>query len=194
MKKLLFIPIALMFLVSCESEADKAAEKAKQDSITKIESRKKYYEAVQAAQKTLSQDKMFDKKKASDALRAYSDFFTMFPEDSLAPEYLFRAGQLAEGFGNYQQAGVYYETVIEKHKGYKRYPDVVFAAALMYDTYLEKVNHGDDRAKQLYNFVISNYPGTRMAEDAKVMVQYVGLPDSVMINDILKKAEAAEKK
>ena len=188
MKKLLLIPVALLMLVSCESEADKAAEKAKQDSLVKIESRKKYLDAVASAQKIMSEDKMFDKKKASDALRAYSDFFTMFPNDSLAPEYLFRAGQLAEGFQNYQQAAVYYETILDKHKDYKQYPIVLFAAANVYDQYLEKVNHGDDRARQLYEFIIAKYPGTQQAKDAQVLVKYVGLPDSVMINDILKMA------
>lgn len=188
MKKLLFIPIALLMFASCESEADKAAEKAKQESIEKIASRQKYYDAVQVAQKTMSQDKMFDKKKASDALRAYSDFITNFPNDSMTAEYLFRAGQLAEGFQNYEQAAVYYETIIDKHKDYKQYPIVLFAAANVYDQYLEKVNHGDDRARQLYDFIIAKYPETQQAKDAAVLKKYVGLPDSVMINDILKMA------
>lgn len=189
MKKLILIPVALLMLVSCVNETEKAAEKNKQDSLAKVESRKKYYDAVLAAQKIMANDKMFDKKKAGDALRAYSDFFTMFPNDSLAPEYLFRAGQLAEGFQNYQQAAVYYETIIEKHKGYDQYGVVLFAAANVYDQYLEKVNHGDERARQLYEFVISQYPNSRQAEDARFLIQYIGKPDSVMINDIMKKAE-----
>lgn len=185
MKKLLLIPVALLMLISCETEADKAAEKAKQDSLAKVESRGKYKAAVDSAQKAMSKDRLFDKKKAGEALRAYSDFFTMFPDDSLSAEYLFRAADLSQGFGNYEQAAVYYETIIEKHKSYRRYPDVVFAAANLYDSYLEKVNHGDDRARQLYNFVITNYPNEHIAEDSKFLIQYIGQPDSVMFNAII---------
>lgn len=191
MKKFLVIPIALLAIAisSCQSEQDKIAEKAKADSLVKMQSREKYYKAVDSAEKVLRSKKdVFDMKLANMTIQAYSNFTTTFPDDSLTPEYLFRAADLAQGTRNYQQAAAYLETIIEKHKGYRKYADACFVAAYVYDTYLEDVNHGDDRAKQLYQFVIDKYPNTSYAEQAKVLIGYVGKPDSLLLNDIIKKA------
>ena len=189
MKKLLFLPVALLFLVACQSEQDKAAEKAKQDSVVKLQARQKYYDAVVAAENTLrnSKSNVMDMKLASDALRAYSDFAVNYPNDSMTPEYYFRAADIAQGMRNYQQAAVYLETIIGKYKGYPKYADACFVAAFIYDTYLEDVNHGGDRAKQLYQYVIDNYPKSSYADQSKVLIQYIGKPDSLMLNDIIEK-------
>jgi TolA-binding protein len=187
MKKLLIIPVALFFLASCKSESDKANEKAAQDSVVKMQARQNYVQAVKHAEDSMRASGKYDQKLAVATIKAYNDFTVMFPNDSLTPEYLFRAADLAQGTHNYQQAAVYLETIIEKHKGYPKYVDACFVAAYVYDSYLENVNHGDDRARQLYNFVITNYPNTSYAEQSKVLVNYVGKPDSVLLNDIMNK-------
>jgi hypothetical protein len=187
MKKLLVIPFLLLALVSCETQQDKDAEKIKTDSLTQLQAREKYKVAVDSAELQLRAGKNFDPKLANLTLKAYSDFTTTFPKDSLTPEYLFRAADLAQGTRNYQQAAIYLETIIEKHKGYRKYPDACFVAAYVYDTYLEDVNHGDDRARQLYQYVIDHYPNTSYAEQSKVLIGYVGKPDSLLLNDIMKK-------
>ena len=194
MKKLLFIPLALLVFASCQSEKDKAAEKAKEDSIVKMQARQKYYDAVVAAETTLRSSKgsVMDMKLANDALRAYNDFTVNFPNDSMTPEYYFRAADIAQGMRNYQQAAVYLETIIGKYKGYPKYADACFVAAFVYDTYLEDVNHGADRAKQLYQYVIDNYPKSSYADQSKVLIEYVGKPDSLMLNDIIEKGNQQE--
>jgi hypothetical protein len=189
MKKIFLFPLlALFVMASCQSEQEKAAEKAKADSLVRQQAREKYLQAVDSAEKVLHASKNFDMKLANMAIQAYSNFTTTFPEDSMTPEYLFRAADLAQGTHNYQQAAVYLETIIEKHKGYKKYVDACFVAAFVYDTYLENVNNGADRAKQLYQFVIDHYPENPYSEQAKVLIKYIGQPDSVMINDIINKA------
>ena len=180
-----FVLSALLF--SCSNPDSIAEEKAKQDSLTKVAARGKYQAAVDSAEKAIRNDKNYDKRLAEAAIKAYSDFTVTFPDDSMTPEYLFRASDLAQGNKQYQQAAVYLETIIEKHKEYRKYETACFMAAFIYDTYLENINHGGDRAKTLYEFVISHYPNTKQAEDSKVLVKYIGMPDSVMINDIIKK-------
>lgn len=194
MKKSVFIFCTLLIaLASCTSDAEKkareAAEKAKKDSVERIAARQKYYDAAIAARKTLDSDKAYNAQHAADALRAYNDFFTKYPEDSLSAEFLFLSANLAKNFGNYQQAAVYYETIIDKHKNYNHYAETVFMAANLYDERLEKVNHGDERARQLYQFVIDNYPGTLMAEESKTFIQYIGKTDAEVIDLIIKQAE-----
>jgi hypothetical protein len=185
--------IALISFSSCGTSVSPDQEKAKQDSITKLASREKYVKAITDAEAAMRKTQVYDQKLAMAALKAYNDFTVTFPDDSMTAEYLFLASDLAEGARNYQQEAVYLETIIDKHKNFDKYPDAVFKAAYVYDTYLEDVNHGGDRAKQLYQFVISNYPNTHEASDAKVLIQYLGKPDSVLINDIIKKGEQNSK-
>ncbi len=184
--------IALISFSSCHSGDDNAAkEKAQKDSLAKIAARGKYLKAITDAEADMRKTgNNYDQRLAMATLKAYNDFTVTFPDDSLTAEYLFLASDLAEGAHNYQQEAVYLETIIEKHKNFNKYPDAVFKAAYVYDTFLENVNHGGDRAKQLYQFVITNYPNTHEASDAQVLIQYIGKPDSVMINDIMKKAQA----
>src|SRR5438045_3909185 len=142
MRYLFGIFIVSMFVISgCGNSAEEMAqEKAKKDSITKIEARGKYLAAVDSAEKVMRATKSYDQKLAMATLKAYNDFTVTFPDDTLTPEYLFRASDLAQGARNYQQAAVYLETIIEKHHGYRKYSDAVFVAAFIYDTYLEDVN------------------------------------------------------
>src|ERR1044072_5872885 len=127
----------------------------------------------------------YDPKLANATLKAYNDCVVTFPNDTATAEYLFLAAFLAQGAQNYEQAAVYLETILDKHKDYKKYAIAFFAAANLYDDHLENVNHGDDRARQLYQYIITHYPNTKLANDSKVLIQYVGKPDSVLINDVL---------
>ncbi len=140
----------------------------------------------------MGQSQQYDQAEAMNAMRMYVEYSTKYPTDSLTPEFLFRASDIAQGSGNYQQAAEFLETILEKHTMYTKYPDVLFSAALVYDNYLENVNHGDDRAIQLYDVIISKYPESNYAEQSKVLKTYVGKPDSVFYNDIRRKADSIE--
>ncbi len=183
--------IAALALVSCESEAEKTArlreDSLRNDSIVKVKARTMYIAAVDSMEKIMAQGSRPDPRVSSAAMKAYNDFIVTFPDDTLTPEYLFRAANLAQGQQNYQQAAIFLETILERHKGYRRYADACFVAAFVHANFLADVNHGDDRARQLYQFIIDNYPNTSYAEQSKVLITYVGKPDSVFVNDVLGK-------
>ncbi|GAB4146329.1 MAG: hypothetical protein Fur0041_20710 [Bacteroidia bacterium] len=189
MKKYIAAIIPALIIISCGQPEDPAVAKARQDSIDKANSRTLYLNAVDSARKKIDASKGFDSKLALEALKAYSDFIVTFPKDSMTPEFLFRASDLARGTGNFQQATVYLEQIIENHKGYPRYVEAMFMCANIYDESLENVNNGGERAKTLYQFIIDKYPDHPLAADAKVLIEYLGKPDSVLFNDIMKKAE-----
>ncbi len=182
----LSIGIVLLFS-ACQSPEEKAAEKLKQDSIATVKARSEYKNMVDSAEKIMQADKNYNMKNAMGTLKAYNDFIQKYPIDTMTAEYLFRAADLAQGAKEYQQAADYLENILANHKNYRKYSDACFVAAFVYDTYLEDVNHGGDRAKQLYEFIIEHYPNTSYAEQSKVLITYIGIPDSVMIDEIIKK-------
>lgn len=188
MKKILLAGISLGFLfTSCQSPEEKAAEKAKQDSITAVDTKLKHKRTVDSAENLMRADKTYNMKNAMGTLKAYNDYIQKYPADTLTAEYLFRAADLAMGAKQYTESANYLETILDQHKGYRKYPDACFVAAFVYDTYLEDVNHGGDRAKQLYQFIIDNYPNTSYAEQSKVLITYIGVSEEKMLDDIIKK-------
>ncbi|MDQ3108821.1 MAG: tetratricopeptide repeat protein [Bacteroidota bacterium] len=181
-----------IFISSCQSPEEKAAEKAKQDSIANVNARVKAKFVVDSAEQVMRADKTYNMKNAMGTLKAYNDYVTKFPTDTITAEYLFRAADLAQGAKQYTQAVNYLETIIENHKGYRNSDIACFMAAYIYDNNLEEVNHGGDRAKQLYQFVIDNYPESTWAEQAKVLITYVGVSENVMLDSIIKKGQREE--
>lgn len=188
MKKILLAGLTLGFLItSCQTPEEKAAEKAKQDSIAAVDAKLKYKKAVDSAEKLMRADKTYDMKNAMGTLKTYNDYVQKYPADTLSAEYLFRAADLAMGAKQYTEAANYLENILANHKDYRKYADACFVAAFVYDTYLENVNHGGDRAKQLYEFIIANYPNTSYAEQSKVLITYIGVSEDKMLDDIIKK-------
>lgn len=188
MKKILLAGLSMgFFIASCQTAEEKAAEKAKQDSIAAVDLKLKYKKTVDSAEKLMRADKTYDMKNAMGTLKTYNDYIQKYPTDTLTAEYLFRAADLAMGAKQYTESANYLETILANHKDYRKYADACFVAAFVYDTYLENVNHGGDRAKQLYEFIIANYPNTSYAEQSKVLVTYIGVSEDKMLDDIIKK-------
>ncbi|MCU0434716.1 MAG: tetratricopeptide repeat protein [Bacteroidia bacterium] len=194
MKKLLptlgiFAAAALMNLFTA-CGGNSGSKKDNADSLAvNAKARTMYLDNITAAEKRMREDKTYSSKTALEALKAYTDFTTLYPKDSLTPDYLFKAAQVAQSTGNYQQAAVYFETIIDQHKGYKMYVEACFLAANNYDDHLENVNNGAARAKQLYEFIIAKYPDTNWAEQSKVLMSYIGKSNEQLMEDIIKKNE-----
>ncbi len=178
---------ALMsFYTSCSSSTEKKDNK---DSLaTAAKSYEMYLANAKKADSTLQADTTFNSRTALEALKVYTDFTTLFPKDTLTADYLFKAGQLAQSTGNFKQAALYYETVLDQHTGYRNYALVCMAAAENYHSNLTNEPKSAAREKQLYEFVISKYPETKYATDAKVLINYIGKSDEELLKDIEKKA------
>ncbi|TND10010.1 MAG: hypothetical protein FD123_692 [Bacteroidetes bacterium] len=193
MKKiLLLLPVAAMLVSSCGTETE-----TKKDSIpdtVKVSetTRPQYLKAVTDAETKLRASTTFDARLAMTAIKAYNDYANFFPKDTLAPEFLFRAADLAQGTHNYKQATIFLEKIIAQYPEYPRHADACFVAAYVYDSPLEKQG-GEVRAKELYEFIIKKYPKSPYADQAKTLLEYIGVPDSVMLDRIVKKGKAEEK-
>lgn len=190
MKKLVLIGaagIAMMLAPACGEKnphGDQKADSVKTEELTK----EQLLDSIHAQETRMGKSKTYDPAEALGAMRLYVEYSNRFPKDTMTAEYLFRASDIAQGTGNYQQAAQYLEIILDQHTGYRNYPDACFAAALVYDNYLENVNDGATRAIEIYDFIIEKYPTSYYAEQAKVLKTYVGKPDSVFYKDIEAKA------
>lgn len=124
-----------------------------------------------------------DNSKANDAIKLYTDYALYFPADTLAPEYLFKAGEVATASKKYKRALEQYETILSKYPEYKHYKETMYLKAFLLDNFL----NDDAAAKVVYEQVIAKYPTTNYAKDAKAAIQNLGKTDEQLMEEIKKK-------
>lgn len=124
-----------------------------------------------------------DNTKANDAIKLYTDFALYFPKDTLSPEYLFKAGEVATASKKYKRALEQYETILSKYPDYKHYKETMYLKAFLLDNFL----NDDAAAKLVYEEVISKYPNTNYAKDARSAIDNLGKTDEQLMEEIKKK-------
>lgn len=119
------------------------------------------------------------------AIQAYSDYATFFPNDTLAPAYLFKAGEIATAAKKYKTALGLYQTITSKYPDFKYVKESLYLQGFLLDNFL----NDDAGAKIIYEQVIAKYPTTNYASDAKAAINNFGKTDEQLIEEFKKKNE-----
>lgn len=182
MKQLFFVIGTVLVLSSCsnntqteEKPAVTAATPPREECVATI---KKMEEQMFKAAEV-------DNATANLALEAYTNFVSYFPEDTLAPECLFKAGEVATASKKYKRAMEFYQTITSKYNDYKHAPESLYLQGFLYDNFLNDNN----AAKEIYNQVIAKYPNTAFAKDAQSSIGMLGKTDEQIIEELKKKNE-----
>jgi len=117
------------------------------------------------------------------AVKGYSDFAKLFPNDSLTPDFLFKAGEISTACQQYPQALMYYKEVYEKHPNFKLAPESLYLQGYLLDNFLNE----DAKAKVIYEQVIVKYPNLPYAENARAAINNLGKSDEELIKEFKKK-------
>lgn len=149
MRRIVFIAVAVLAVVACQSPKEKAL-----DNIQALE----------------SNDSVFSPEQIEKVKEAYVDFATKYPNDELAPEFLFKAGQRCNVGAEHQRAIELFQQVIDKYPKHKIAEDALFLQAYVYENSLNDYV----KAKATYTRFIELYPSSELAEDAKYSIQNLG--------------------
>jgi outer membrane protein assembly factor BamD (BamD/ComL family) len=175
MKKIVYSLVIASFLIACGGDEEK--EVATQDDRSLlIERIKKFESELYVAEK-------LDPIKADMAITTYSEFIEKFPNDSLTPDFLFKAGEVATANMQYKQAIGYYKGVTANYPKYKYIEECWYLQAHIWDNYL----NNDDSAKVVYEQVIQKFPSSHYAQDSKAALQNLGKTDEQLIQEFKKK-------
>jgi len=118
-----------------------------------------------------------DSSSVIELLSAYQNFASKYPDDSLAPEYLYKAAGLAIGFSRGIQAVGIYESIIHTYPGYKKIPESYFMQAFAY----ENIIGNTGKAFEYYNEFLSKFPEHELADDALTAIKFMGKsPDEIV--------------
>ena len=116
------------------------------------------------------------------AIQAYSDFATYYPTDTLAPDYLFKAGQVATAAKKYKQALSIYQSITSKYPDFKYASESLYLQGFLLDNFM----NDDAGAKIIYEEIISKYPNTTLAKDSKAAINNLGKTDEQIIEEFNK--------
>ena len=122
---------------------------------------------------------MIDREKAVSLVNAYVDFSNSNPNDSMAGEYLFRAGDISMNTGYPERAVELYTRVHKEYAGFEKQPESLFLIAFIYENQLMNFQ----RAENTYNQFLELYPDHNLADDAKILLEHLGKSPDEMVKE-----------
>jgi outer membrane protein assembly factor BamD (BamD/ComL family) len=102
-----------------------------------------------------------------------------FPQDSLAPLYLFRAAELRHATGKWAEAIELWGTVDTKFKNYQRSPEALFMQGFVSENDLQDRK----QAIRYYELFLAKHPQHPMVDDARALIENLkkGISDQELI-------------
>lgn len=113
----------------------------------------------------MEDDTIYNARGAQELLDVYKAYAQAFPQDSLAPEYLFRAAGLALPLGRADESVVLYDRVIKDYQQWPKLVDTYYLKAMTVEELGKKAD-----AKLAYEEVIKRFPDHQFAKDAAQMI------------------------
>ena len=177
--KIIAATCLLVFISSCGNNEKKVEQVLK----SKEGIREELLKSVKSEESEMHKSPVLDLAIAGVAIKAYSDFATMFPDDSLTPDFVFKSAEIETATQQYKQALASYETIENNYSDYKLYPESLFLKASLLDNYL----NDDNKAKIAYEKVIEKFPTSSYATDAKAAILNLGKTDADLHKEFIKK-------
>lgn len=187
MKKI-WLPIIIVYvaglMAGCSHNTDKSSNSG-QDTL-----RRSTLNAITAVEKNMKTLTNLDSYNANLAITAYTKFSGQFPDDSLAPVFLFKAASMAMSSGQYQRALGFYDNIQVKYPNFKQIPDCIFVEGFIYDSFLKDTA----KAHAKYQQVVSKYPDNTLAPQAKAAISALGKTDEQLMKEFEEKNKQEGKK
>ena len=136
---------------------------------------------------TFSESGLIDAKGVDALIAAYESFANDFPTDSLAPDYLFKAGDVAMNTNRSNKAIELYDRIITNFGSYHKAPEALFLKGYVYENNLGRL----DKAQAIYEEFLEKYPDNEFADDAEVSLKYLGKSPEELI-EIFQQENAAK--
>ncbi len=181
MKKIQYFILSIfsVFIASCGNEEKPVEEKTSIATNQKVE----LVNQINSLESEMHGSMQLDNSKAGAAIKAYSEYAKNYANDSITPDYLFKAAEIATAIHQYPQALKYYSTITEKYPNYKLVQESLFLQGALLDNYI----NDDAKARVIYEQLILKYPQSSYANDAKAAINNLGKTDEELIKEFKKK-------
>ncbi|MEI6764966.1 MAG: tetratricopeptide repeat protein [Bacteroidota bacterium] len=141
-------------------------------TLTACSTHDKLVERIRGMEKEISADKSGKvmKEKSAEIVRLYESFANRYPEDTLAPAFLFSAGVVTMNSGQPDKAIEMFSRVSEKYPKHKRAAEACFFTGFIY----ENTKGNVEKARDAYLDVVKKYPESDLVDDANFCIQNLG--------------------
>jgi TolA-binding protein len=174
---LLFSTLLIALLSACSNENQNKEKPATEPP------REQYLQEIKRIETSMHTSMTLNKDTAESAIRAYLQYVVFFPKDSIAPDYLFKAAEIATASSKYEQALTIYKNITDNYPNYKLLVESLYLQAFIYDNHL----NDDAKAKIIYESLIQKYPSSAYVNDAKAAIANLGKTDEQLIEEFKKK-------
>lgn len=159
----------MIFLVSCGPSKSKQAGK-----INELEN--SLFSSATA---------MIDKEKTKELVDAYIAFADRYPDDTAAPVYLFKAGDISMNLLDPNIAITVFNRIINDYPDYEKVPHSLFLKGYVYENELRNLV----QAQKIYNEFLSKYPDHEFADDVEISLQNLGKSPEELIQEFQEKSQ-----
>lgn len=111
-----------------------------------------------------------NRMKAQEMIQTYEEFVNIYPDDSLAPEYLYKSSEIAMNLEMPGRAIEGFQRIINNYPDFDKLALCLFLQAFIYENQMQQY----EKSKVLYKEFLEKYPGHDLAEDALVSIQNMG--------------------
>ncbi|MDD2198097.1 MAG: tetratricopeptide repeat protein [Bacteroidales bacterium] len=177
MKIYCFIVI-VFFVVSCNNKGTDTQTEEVSEKVSSTELR----EEISTCEDELFNHIETDTSTAIELIGKYVYYANTFKQDSITPEFLLRASEIAANIGQPHNAINYLNRIENDYPDFIRYGFSLYYTAHIYDYFLKNT----EKAAEYYNKFINDYPQHQLANDAKMMLEIIYLSDE----DLIKKFES----
>ncbi|MDP4282711.1 MAG: tetratricopeptide repeat protein [Bacteroidota bacterium] len=122
----------------------------------------------------------FDSTTARALVKMYEKFVAKFPNDSLTPSCLLKAGNLSVTLKDGNKAIEFLEQFIKKYPNHPKAEVCLFTEGFVYGDILKKL----DKARETYQLFIEKYPHSPFVNDAQMSIQTLGKSPEQIVREI----------
>ena len=126
--------------------------------------------SLKAIKELEAQDSTFSPEHIEKMKKAYLEFANKYPDDELAPEFMFKAAQRCNVVAQHQEALSLFQDIIAKYPKNKISEEALFLQGYIYENSL----HDEANARKVYTAFIKQYPKSELTEDAELALKNLG--------------------
>ncbi|MBC8487165.1 MAG: tetratricopeptide repeat protein [Bacteroidetes bacterium] len=125
------------------------------------------------------ENKMVDRDKASELIDAYIEYADEFPDDKQAPDYLFKAGDMAMNLNMPHKAIEVFDRILQNYPDFEKTPQCLFLKGYVYENNLNDL----EEARKIYTEFLEKFPDDEFADDAEVSIKNLGKSPEELIKE-----------
>ena len=168
-----------LFFLSCNNTPTETAEIPQKKTHTELVS------SVDSLENILRSQSQINYQLGAAMIKAYVDVVNDDPKGEKSAEYLFKAGDVCMNLKQSKKAIEFFTKVHDEHIKSDKAQMALFLQAFIYETQLNDL----EKSRMIYGQVMSEYPGTKLAGDAKASIDNLGKTDDELIKEFEKKNE-----